>query len=96
MWFSQFNRETRRTRIDPVDFPVTTYLAEIRRLARIEPDLAVYGPEALSRSRRFAFENLARYARVIGAPLLILGERGTGKTRLVETIVATLKAHPRS
>jgi DNA-binding NtrC family response regulator len=34
---------------------------------------------------------LFRYARVAGAPLLILGERGTGKSRLVETQVATLK-----
>jgi transcriptional regulator with AAA-type ATPase domain len=91
IWSSQLSRETGRTRIDPVDFPVTTYLAEIHRYARVEPDLAVYEPEAKSQSRRVAFENLARYARVIGAPLLILGERGTGKTRLVETIVATLK-----
>lgn len=92
LWSSQFSQETKRTRIDPVDFPVTTYLAEIHRFARIEPDLAVYEPDARSPARRAAFDGLARYARVIGAPLLVLGERGTGKTRLVETIVATLKA----
>ncbi|NVZ67150.1 sigma 54-interacting transcriptional regulator, partial [Pseudomonas gingeri] len=38
--------------------------------------------------------SLFRYARVTGAPLLILGERGTGKSRLVETQVATLKQRP--
>lgn len=91
LWSSQFSRETRRTRIDPVDFSITTYLAEIRRFARVEPGLAVYEPQARSAARRLAFEHVARYARVIGAPLLILGERGTGKTRLVETMVATLK-----
>lgn len=91
LWSSQFSRETKRTRIDPVDFSITTYLAEIRHLARIEPSFAVYEPQARSAARRLAFEHLARYASVIGAPLLILGERGTGKTRLVETIVATLK-----
>lgn len=91
LWSSQFSRETKRTRIDPVDFAITTYLAEIHRCARVESGLAVYEPEAQSAARRAAFERLARYARVIGAPLLILGERGTGKTRLVETIVATLK-----
>ncbi|MCA9560233.1 MAG: sigma-54-dependent Fis family transcriptional regulator [Myxococcales bacterium] len=91
LWSSQFSRETRRTRIDPVDFSITTYLAEIHRFARVEPGLAVYEPQARSPARRLAFEHLARYACVIGAPLLILGERGTGKTRLVETIVATLK-----
>ncbi|MEO0605910.1 MAG: sigma 54-interacting transcriptional regulator [Myxococcota bacterium] len=91
LWSSQFSRQTRRTRIDPVDFAVTTYLAEIHRFAHVEPGLAVYEPEARSPARRVAFEHLARYARVDGAPLLILGERGTGKTRLVETFVATLK-----
>lgn len=91
LWSSQYSRETKRTRIDPVNFSITTYLAEIHRFARIEPGLAVYEPQARSAARRTAFEHLARYARVIGAPLLILGERGTGKTRLVETMVATLK-----
>ena len=27
-------------------------------------------------------------------PLLVLGERGTGKTRIVETLVAELKRRP--
>lgn len=92
LWSSQVSRETKRKRIERVDFPVNTYLGEIHHYARVEPNLAVYEPEARSQARRAAFDNLARYARVIGAPLLILGERGTGKTRLVETIVATLKA----
>lgn len=91
LWSSQVSKETKRARIDPVDFPITTYLSEIHRYGRLESGLAVYEPEAQSEVRREAFERLARYARVIGAPLLILGERGTGKTRLVETIVATLK-----
>lgn len=92
LWSSQFNKATQRTRIDEVDFSVTTYLSEIRHLAQAEPSVAVYEPEARSAARRTAFETLSRYARVTSAPLLILGERGVGKTRLVETIVATLKA----
>lgn len=91
LWSSQISKETKRTRIDPVAFPVTTYLAEVQRYTRLEPSLAVYQPDARSPARRAAFDGLSRYARVIGAPLLVLGERGTGKTRLVETIVATLK-----
>lgn len=91
LWSSQLNQETRRTRIDPVDFPINTYLAEVRRQARVDPAVAVYEPEARSSARRAAFEALSRYAKVLGAPLLIMGERGTGKTRLVETLVAALK-----
>ncbi|MCB8748926.1 sigma 54-interacting transcriptional regulator [Rhodoferax sp. U2-2l] len=91
LWSSQMSRETSRVRIDPVDFSITTYLAEIQRVARLQPQLAVYEAQARSPARRQALERLARYARVFGAPLLILGERGTGKTRLVETFIATLK-----
>lgn len=91
LWSSQFSQETQRTRIDLVDFSVTTYLAEIRRQARVEPGLAMYEPAARSAARRTALEHLGRYAAVIGAPLLILGERGTGKTRLVEQFVAPFK-----
>lgn len=91
LWSSQVSRETSRVRIDPVDFSITTYLAEIQRTARLRPQLAVYEAQARSPARRLALEHLVRYARVFGAPLLILGERGTGKTRLVETFIATLK-----
>ena len=91
LWSSQFNPETKRTRIDPVNFPVTTYLSEVHKISHIQPEIAVYEPEAISNTRRSAFEKLSLYAKVKGAPLLILGERGTGKTRLVETFVASLK-----
>lgn len=95
LWSSQVSRETGRVRIDPVDFSITTYLAEIQRVARLQPQLAVYEAQARSAARRQALDHLARYARVLGAPLLILGERGTGKTRLVETYIATLKGRKR-
>lgn len=91
LWSSQLSQETKRTRIDPVDFSISTYLSEIHRYTREKSALAVYEPEAKSPKRRDALERLARYSKVIGAPLLILGERGTGKTRLVETLVKTLK-----
>ncbi len=97
LWSSQYNRETNRTRIDPVDFPVTTYLSQLReRFAEEErAGIAVYDPESKSQSRREALERLARYARVPGAPLLLLGERGVGKTRVVETLVSTMKDRPK-
>ncbi|MCZ0942897.1 MAG: sigma 54-interacting transcriptional regulator [Gammaproteobacteria bacterium] len=92
LWSSQFNPATKRSRVDPVEFPITTYLAEVRKLGWMEPNRGMYRPDAQSAARRAALERLARYARVPGMPMLVLGERGTGKTRLVETLVAELKA----
>lgn len=91
LWSSQFNSETQRTRIDEVQFSITTYLSEIRKLQRVDPCVALYEAQPKSAARREAFEKLRRYAAVFGSPLLLLGERGTGKTRLVETFVSKLK-----
>lgn len=91
VWSTQKDPKTNRTRLDPVHFPITTYLAELRQYQHREPRLAHYEIEAKSPARRSALEKLARYARVSFAPLLLLGERGTGKTRIVESVVAKLK-----
>ncbi|TDT44554.1 sigma-54 interacting transcriptional regulator [Halospina denitrificans] len=91
LWSSQYSTQTKRTRIDEVEFPITTYLSEIHEIEYGAPQLAVYEPEARSLARRNSLERLARYSQVPGAPVLLLGERGTGKTRLVETFVSKLK-----
>lgn len=91
IWSSQYNKKTKRARLNPVEFSISTYLSEIRRGARLEPIVATYEPEAYSDTRRLALDRLARYARLTDAPLLILGERGIGKTRLVESYVSKLK-----
>ncbi len=91
LWSSQREGRDGPIRIEPVVFPISTYLAEIRETASVRAPVAQYDPEAKSPTRRRALEDLMRYAGVPGAPLLVLGERGTGKTRLVETIVASIK-----
>lgn len=91
LWSSQREGRDGAVRIEPVEFPISTYLAEIREAAAVRAPVAQYDPEAKSPARRRALEDLMRYAGVAGAPLLVLGERGTGKTRIVETIVATIK-----
>lgn len=91
LWSSQREGRDGAVRIDPVEFPISTYLAEIREAASVRAPVAQYDPEAKSPARRRALEDLIRYAGVAGAPLLVLGERGTGKTRLVETLVANIK-----
>ncbi|MCX7096312.1 MAG: sigma 54-interacting transcriptional regulator [Methylococcales bacterium] len=91
LWSSQLEPKTDQTILKAVEFSINTYLAEIHRLKERKTELAVYEPEAKSPKRKQALKRLNVYARLIGAPLLILGERGIGKTRLVETFVAKLK-----
>lgn len=90
LWSSQKPKDG-PSRISAVDFPITTYLAEVRRSAAARPQQAQFDPESHSQARRDALNQLALYARLRGAPLLLLGERGTGKSRLCETLVADLK-----
>ncbi len=91
LWSSQYNPESKRTSLKPVDFKITTYLAEIRSTRIMNPDLAIYEPEARSSARQQSLQRLKRYAELSGHPLLILGERGTGKTRVVETYISKIK-----
>lgn len=95
LWSSQREGRDGPVRIDAVDFPITTYLAEIRQAAALQAPVAQFDPEAKSPARRSALEDVVRYAAVSGAPLLVLGERGTGKTRLVETLVSSIKRRKR-
>jgi DNA-binding NtrC family response regulator len=91
LWSSQFDPERKERRISPVRFEISSYLAEVRRGRALRPCVAQYEIEAKSDARREALGRLGVYAKVPGAPLLILGERGTGKTRLVETVVGEVR-----
>lgn len=91
LWSSQYDKKQGTRRIEPVDFELRTYLSEIRRVEREEPAATAYDPEPKSRARREALDSLRRFARIPGAPLLVVGERGTGKTSVVETYLAPLK-----
>jgi len=91
LWSTQYDPHRKQRRISRVQFEINTYLAEVRRGRALRPKLGQYDPEARSAARRDALERLCRYSRVAGAPLLIIGERGIGKTRLVETHVADVK-----
>nr|WP_321259112.1 sigma 54-interacting transcriptional regulator [uncultured Pseudodesulfovibrio sp.] len=91
LWSSQFNPKTKRSSIKPVEFPINTYLSEIRRVVSKEDGFAAYDLEPKSESRKEAFAQLKRYADLPGIPILVLGERGTGKTRLIEMTLGALK-----
>lgn len=88
---SQRNPKTGETFCDDVDFPITTYLSELRKYEKENPNEPYYEPEAKSKARQEALEKIRIFASVQGVPLLLLGERGTGKSRLVESYIATIK-----
>lgn len=88
---SQKNPKTGETSCDDVDFPITTYLSELRKYEKENPKEAYYGPDSKSKARRDALEKIRVYASVQGVPLLLLGERGTGKSRLVESHIKKFK-----
>ncbi len=91
LWSTQWNPETKRTSLKEVAFPISTYMSEIRRGAELEPDIVIYDVEPKSKIRRDAFEQIKRFASIPNIPVLVLGERGTGKTRIIETFVGTIK-----
>ena len=91
VWASQRSRESRRTSLTPVKIPITTYLREVRAFVRErtgDANPAMYAPGSGESPRRLeALELLHRYARVGDIPLFVVGERGTGKSHLVESAV---------
>ncbi len=91
VWSSQKSPETKRNSITEVNFPINTYLSEIRKIDGAFPEMAMYDMEPKSEARQSALGSLKRFASLPGIPLLVVGERGTGKTRIIETIVRTIK-----
>ena len=74
-----------------VDFPITTYLGEIAEYERKHPKEPTYGLDAKSPKRIAALEKIRAYASMKRRPMLLLGERGTGKSRIVESHVSKIK-----
>lgn len=88
---SQRNPKTKETSCDDVDFPISTYLSELRKYEKENPNEPYYEPEANSKARQEALEKVRVYASIQGVPMLLLGERGIGKSRLVESYIASIK-----
>ncbi len=74
-----------------VDFPITTYLSEIREYERKHPKAPTFGLESKSPKRTAALEKITAFASMKRRPMLLLGERGTGKSRIVESYISAIK-----
>lgn len=92
LWSTQKRGREGPVTLSPVDFEVPpTYLTRIRRRVRGAIDRRTYRVDSPSPARRAALERLARCGRIPHASVLILGERGVGKTRLIERYMPVLK-----
>lgn len=84
LWSSQIDRRTQKHRLEPIHFKPRTYLNEIleENSAAKRPAPNVNPNDLRSEKRRKSIDLIELYAPV-SAPLLILGERGVGKSTLV-------------
>lgn len=91
LWSSQFNPETKRNSIREVEFTINTYLSEILQLKSEKPDRAFYQVDSKSPLRHQALEDLKKFSQLNSISLLLTGEQGVGKSRLVESLVRVIK-----
>lgn len=78
------------SRLDDVNFEINTYLSAVKNFAATHPEKPMYR-EPNSPKRKKAFGDILRYINIPEAPLLIMGERGCGKTCFVETWITSIK-----
>lgn len=91
IWSSQISQETQKQWIEEVDFLKNTYMGELKKWNEKSGTVATYNIESESNKRYQVLQQLGSFAKVPFVPLLIVGERGTGKTRLVQTLVSKVK-----
>jgi len=88
LWSSQIDREAKKQMLDRVYFKPQTYLSDVlaRKFKSNAP--AVVDPtETISPARQTAEEKLRVFGAVPHVPLLLVGERGVGKSTYVEQML---------
>ncbi|MEO1383896.1 MAG: sigma 54-interacting transcriptional regulator, partial [Bacteroidota bacterium] len=84
LWSTQYDKQQGKTKLSRIEFKPRTYLSEILQ----KNTRSAHGPninpnDTQSKARKIAEEKLERYAPLVNVPLLILGERGVGKSTYV-------------
>ena len=90
---SQIKRDTNETTCDEVDFPIKTLFTELRKYEKENPDKPFYRIDAKTESRKDIQEKIKIYSEFPNVPILLLGERGIGKSTMVETYIAKAKGN---
>lgn len=88
IWSSQFDKERKKYPLDEVKFKPKTYLNEIFETAYRKTYPIVINPnDTISGKRQEAEENLRLFASIPDVPILLISERGVGKTTYVEQFI---------
>ena len=89
LWSSQFIKETKKTVLNEVKFKPQTFLGDVLKSTSTDKFNVNINPnETRSVKRKKAEENLRVYFHIPNAPILLLGERGTGKSTYVRNLVS--------
>lgn len=88
---SQIKRDTNETTCDEVDFPIKTLFTELRKYEKENPDKPFYRIDAKSEIRKESYEKIKVYSEFSNVPILLLGERGIGKSTIVGSHIKSAK-----
>ncbi|MBQ2561371.1 MAG: sigma-54-dependent Fis family transcriptional regulator [Fibrobacter sp.] len=87
---SQIDRKTGETTCDEINLPIRSLFTELREYEKENPNKPIYKADAKSKARVKAQEDLMTYSKISGVPILLLGERGIGKSSIVESYIASV------
>ena len=88
---SQIDRETGEKTCDDVEFPIKTLFTELRRYEKENPDKPFYRIDAKTEIRKESYEKIKVYSEFPDVPILLLGERGIGKSTIVDSHIKPAK-----
>lgn len=89
LWSSQWVRESDETVLYKVELKPRTFLSEILKSRYIKSKLPEINPnETRSEQRQEAEKRIKLFSHIPKAPILLLGERGTGKSTYARTLIA--------
>ena len=88
LWSSQWVRDSQKTVLNEVKFKPKTYLSQILESKYFNAHLPDINPnDTKSPKRKEAESRLEIFAHIPNAPMLLLGERGTGKSTYARTLI---------
>jgi len=88
LWSTQFVKDKKKTTLSRIAFKPQTYLSQVLKSSYNRKQTIVINPnETLSNKRKEAERKIALFSAIPDAPLLLLGERGIGKSTYVRNLI---------